>query len=1004
MNSPVLHNINHTKHLLRGCTLLLLVSLLAGCGGGGSSEGSNSSANNVPNNPANNNDSNTDSADGNDNTGSTDGTDGTDGNDNTGSTDGNDNTGSTGENEDIGGGDTSNWPESVFINEASSSNSAFDDADGDSPDWFELYNGQSTAVDLTGWSITDDIFEPAKWVFPTTELAPGAHLRIWASDKDRAAQGIYKTLVNRGDNFRYLVPNSTPSSAWTSLTFNDSNWPQGASGFGYGDGDDATQVASGTASIYTRILFTVSDLQLIDKLWLDIDFDDGFVAYINGVEIARSNMLQGTPSFSSTAIVDREATIYQSGQPLRFEVDGLQTLLNSGENVLSVQVHNISSGSSDLSLIPYLTASYLSATADGETPPALLSFENPGLHTNFKLSSEGEVLTLFDNNGNQIDSLNVTGLTTDKSIGRSLTDGRIMFFATPTPGTENAAEEFTGISTNEVIFSHNGGEFNEQSVSLSGANQGEEIRYTLDATVPNTLSPIYSSAINIAENTVVRARIFQDNFIPSRTSSRTFITSNTHSLPIVTLVSEPDNFFDAQQGIYIYGPEENYEDELPFFGANFWQDWERDVHFSFYEPSGELGVALDAGVKIFGAWSRANNQRSLSIFARSRYGFGKLEYPLFPELNYQKFESIVLRNAGNDWIETNMRDVMATSLMDGSGLETQAYRPVAVYLNGEYWGFYNIREKVNEHFLDDKIDVDKSEINLLVTNGEVSEGSNESYNELIDYVRNNSLAVQSNFDYVANQIDVDNLITYLVAQIYFDNWDWPGNNMKFWNSPSTKWRWILYDTDFAFGAWNNTAYNKDTLSFALEENGPGWPNPPWSTLLFRKLVENNQFRNQFINQFADEFNSRFTTDSVRQHIDAIADSMEPEMENHFQRWGEGKTVSDWQWQVDGLRSFSDNRLPFLKSYIRNYFGISGLYQLNIAINNIAGGSVTLNSLQLSSANWQGQYFNDIPVSLTAVPNAGYVFSHWQGDIDNANSTVELSRSSSTSLEAVFIRD
>lgn len=996
MNRSVSHKLIHPKHLLRSCALLLLVGLMSGCGGGGSGGDSSNPGSNIG---GNTNTGNTDNSTDNGNTGA-----GDNGDTNTGDNGNTDNGGGNANPGDIGGGDTSNWPESVFINEASSSNSAFDDADGDSPDWFELYNGQTTAVDLTGWSITDDIFEPAKWVFPTTELAPGAHLRVWASDKDRAAQGIFKTLVNRGDSFRYLVPSSTPSSAWTSLAFNDSNWQQGTSGFGYGDGDDATQVAAGTASIYVRTLFTISDLQLIDKLWLDIDFDDGFVAYINGVEIARSNMLDGTPSFSSTAIRDREATIYQSGQPLRFEIDDLQALLNNGENVLSVQVHNISSGSSDLSLIPYLTASYLGATADGETPPALLSFENPGLHTNFKLSSEGEVLTLFDSNGNQVDSLNVTGLSTDKSIGRSLTDGRIMFFAEPTPGTENAAEEFTGISTNEVIFSHDGGEFNGQSIRLSGASQGEEIRYTLDATVPNALSPLYSSAINIAEDTVVRARIFQDNFIPSRTSSRTFITSNTHSLPIVTLVTEPDNFFNEQQGIYVYGPDENYEDELPFFGANFWQDWERDIHFSFYEETGELGVALDAGVKIFGAWSRANNQRSFSIFARGRYGFGKLKYPLFPELDYDSFESIVLRNAGNDWTVSNMRDVMATSLMDGSGLETQAYRPAAVYLNAEYWGFYNIREKVNEHFLDDKIDVDKSEINLLVANGEVSEGSNDSYNELIGYIRDNSLAIQDNFDYVANQIDIDNLITYLVAQIYFDNWDWPGNNMKFWNSPSTKWRWILYDTDFAFGPWNPSAYNKDTLSFALEDNGPGWPNPPWATLLFRKLVENSQFRNQFINQFADEFNSRFRADSVTQHIDAIANRMEPEMENHFQRWGDGKTVSDWQWEVDRLRTFGDNRLPFLKSYIRNYFGINGLYQLNIAINNTAGGSVELNSLQLSSANWQGQYFNNIPVSLTAVSNAGYVFSHWQGDIDETDNSIELNRSSNTSLEAVFIRN
>ena len=180
----------------------------------------------------------------------------------------------------------------------------------------------------------------------------------------------------------------------------------------------------------------------------------------------------------------------------------------------------------------------------------------------------------------------------------------------------------------QVEFSHSGGEFNGSSISLSGAGAGEVIRYTLDATIPNRFSPIYSSPISISDNTVVRAKVFRNNHIPSRTDSRTYITSNNHSLPIVALVTEPDNLFDEQEGIYVYGPEENYQDEIPYFGANFWQDWEKDVHFSFYEPNGELGVALDAGLKIFGAWSRANDQRSFSIFARSRYGYRNLEYPV----------------------------------------------------------------------------------------------------------------------------------------------------------------------------------------------------------------------------------------------------------------------------------------------------------------------------------------------------------------------------------------
>ncbi len=905
----------------------------------------------------------------------------------------------------------------IIINEAASSNSTFDDEDGDSPDWFELFNNGDTAVDLTGWSVTDDSLEPTKWVFPQTVLAPGAYMRIWASNKDRLGGGAYRTLVNQGDSFKYIIPSSNLSSSWTNLGYNDSSWQQGTSGFGYADGDDSTIIPTDTRSVFVRKTFTVNDLEFMEQLWFDIDFDDGFVAYINGVEIARSNIVGDRPSFDTTTITDREATMYQSGSPLRFPINDIQAFLNAGENVLSIQVHNANATSSDMTLIPFLSAFYMGQTNDGITPPSILGFDNPSLHTNFKLSSDGEDLILFDSTGNQLDLLNVSGLSTDDSIGRSPVDASIMYFDTPTPGSANPDTGYTGAIESTVEFSHDGGEFDGQSIILSGAAEGEEIRYTLDANIPNMSSSLYTSPIIIGDDTIVRAKIFRNNYIPSRTFSRTYVTSNTHDLPIVSLISEPYNFFDQQQGIYAYGPEENYENNLPFFGANFWQDWEREVHFSFYEPSGELGVAMDAGIKIFGAWSRANDQRSFSIFARGRYGKGKLHYPIFPDLDYDKFESIVLRGSGNDWMKTNVKDVIATSLMKDSGIEYQDHRSAVVYLNGEYWGFYNIREKVNEHFLDDKINVDKSEINILEANGDIVQGSNTTYNDLISFVTNNNLSVQSNYDFVASQVDIDNFITYQIANIYLDNTDWPGNNVKFWNSPETKWRWIMFDTDFAFyRPWENqSAYTNDTLSFALNDSGPGWPNPPWSTLLVRKLMENTGFKNQFINQFADEFNGRFKASNVVAHVDSIASTVSPEITRHFAHWSNWdnrsehwknqnmlSTFSQWENEVNIIRDFANNRIGFLTQYFRNYFGISGMFNLNLSINNPDAGSIQLNSLTINESSWQGEYFDFIPVSLTAVPNEGYEFSSWQGTINQANSNAILTTSQNASVQAIFV--
>ena len=910
---------------------------------------------------------------------------------------------------------TGGLPNALIINEAVSSNSLFDDEDGDSPDWFELYNNTSSTIDLTGWTVTDDIELPSKWAFPNYLIAAGEYLRIWASDKDKGFGGNYKTLVNQGDSFRYIVPTSNPSNAWNTLAFDDSSWDIGNSGFGYADGDDATVVASGISSVYVRKVFTINDLVSMDELWFDVDFDDGFVAYINGTEIARSNIIEESPSFDAVTVTDREARMYQSGEPVRFQVSDFQNLLNNGDNVLSIQVHNHNANSSDLTLIPFLTARYSSATADGVTPPIILGFQNSSLHTNFKISSNGETLILY-NNGNQVGFLEVAGISNDNSVGRSLVDGSTVFYETPSPEAINPNTSFTGIIESEIVFSHDGGEFNGQSISLSGINEAEEIRFTLDATIPTESSPLYSAPIMISNNTVIRAKIFKPNHIPSEVESRTYIVNAEHSLPIVTLVSEPNNFFDQQQGIYAYGPEENYQFELPFFGANFWQDWERDVHFSFYEPTGELGLELDAGVKVFGNWSRANDQRSLAIYARGRYGTSKIRYPIFPKLDYDSFESIVLRSSGNDWMRTNIKDVVATSLMDGSGLETQAHRSAVVYINGDYWGIYNIREKVNEHFLDDKINVSKSQINILERNGEISQGTNETYYQLLDFITYNNLANQSNYDYVAEQIDIDNFITYQIAQIYIDNTDWPGNNIKFWNSPETKWRWIMYDTDFAFGRpWEAPPfYTRDSLSFALDEFGPGWPNPPWSTFLARKLLENNVFKNKFINQLADELNGRFKPENVRQHIETIANSVADEIPRHYAHWsnwdnrspywqGQGMLSSygEWDAEVDKILDFTDNRPPYIAEYFRNRFAINGMFNLAVSINDTNAGTVQLNSLTIDTANWQGEYFDSVPVSLMAIPNEGYEFVRWQGSVYQTDPNATLTTSNNSNVQAIF---
>lgn len=891
------------------------------------------------------------------------------------------------------------FPQQVQFNEAMSSNSTFFDEDGDTPDWFELYNSGNTAIPLEGWMLTDDSEIPAQWVFPSISIAADGYLMLWASDKNRFETGFTRTLITQGDTWLYIRPTGNHSPDWRELNFDPVGWREGPSGFGYADGDDATEVPIGTIAVFMRRKFSIEDVSNIRELILDVDYDDAFIAHINNQEVARANIISGA-EFDTEPFTDHEAQIYQNGQPDRFSINNPEQFLQKGENVLTIQVHNISQRSSDLTMIPFLSAIYNSPPEnEGMVPPSLLGLNDRFLHTNFKISSEGETLFLFDPDTVLMDSFRVENVPADISIGYPLNSDLFALFDQPTPGLPNGENGAAGIVESEIIFSHPGGPTSEISLALSGEGPDQIIRYTLDATLPSDQSPMYLEPIPIGENTVVRARIYQNGYLPSSVQSRSYLIGANHDLPVLSLISEPDNLFDEQTGMYVSGP--NAGNDFPFFGSNFWQDWERPMHVSLYETDGQLGFVLNAGAKIFGGWSRGNAQRSFSIFARKQYGINEIPYQVFPDLPFDNYQALVLRNSGNDWMNTMLRDGALTGLMKGADLEYQSFRPAATYINGRYWGFYNIREKVNEHFLAARYNLDPDEIDLLERNSALIHGDDQAYQDLISFVGVADLENESQYRQVEAQIDIDNYIIYQIAQIYFDNQDWPGNNIKFWRPKDGKWRWILFDTDFGFGIWNRTNYLNNTLAFALEENGPGWPNPPWSTLLLRKLLENQEFRFKFINQFADELNSRFLPNRVTRHIDTLASAISSEIPAHYNRWG--RAPQNWAVQIDGMKVFGRSRPSRLKEFIRSQFALNAVHRLNLEIDDATQGYIQLNSLRIEEPNWSGDYFQGVPISIKAIPRPGYAFSHWLGDYNTTESNLSIDMEGPIGLKAHFIK-
>ena len=889
------------------------------------------------------------------------------------------------------------------INEISSSNiSGLSDEDGDFSDWIELFNNSSAEISLQGYYLSDDRYFLKKWTFPGVMLKPHAYLLVFASDKNRSEIPVnYQTIIPRGVEWEYLVPSSETGNSWQNTGFNSSAWNRGYSGFGYGDNDDSTTLTN-IVSVFIRKEFTITGIQDIEELILSIDYDDGFIAYINGHEIARSNLGTDSPvPFDKlTGSLSREATIYQGGFPENFFVGDPQSVLVEGSNVIAIQGHNSASGSSDFSLIPVLSIGKKDNGLN-DSVPDYIQLKGRKLHTNFKIKDEGETLILSRPDSTVVDSVPPVMITDNLSYGRKPDGGTTWYyFSVPTPYAPNISKGYSSTDCDTVLFSAMGGYYpGGVELSLSSKYLSDSIFYTIDGSEPSAKTLLYAGPVLISGNMVVRARSLKSERLPGAIFTNTYITRK-HTLPVVCLSTDTGNLWDFNTGIYVLGP--NASPESPNFGANFWQDWERKAHMELFDISGRKQIDQDIGIKIFGAYSRSLPQKSIALFARKEYGKGSFDYKVFKDKPIEKFESLVLRNGGNDWGQSMMRDGLTSTLVRNMDIDRQAFQPAVVYINGEYWGIHNIREKINSNYINENHFANPSDINLLEFNGNVIEGSNTSYMKIIDYLNSNTLESDQKYKEVSSKIDIDNFIQYQLTQVYINNKDWPGNNVKFWNTndPGSLWRWILFDTDFGFSIWEESAYTFNTLSFALKPDGTEWPNPAWSTLFFRRMVTNPGFRNEFVDQYADRLNTNFSPEKVSFTVDSIKQVFLPEINDHLLRWN--LDYKNWNNNYTIIKNYALYRPSYARDHLRSQFNLGPTLDIRIEIDDPATGSVRINSVVPDKYPFYGKYFKDLPIVLTAIPAPGYKFVKWQmGALVSNSVSIKYSMADARTFKAVF---
>ena len=543
----------------------------------------------------------------------------------------------------------------------------------------------------------------------------------------------------------------------------------------------------------------------------------------------------------------------------------------------------------------------------GERVVLLLSEEGKNLLSGysvlpFNLSASGETLCLSDIHG-VVDLVQVPAMQVDTSYGRP--EGSILFsvLATVTPGKANGAA--ANITEMPVAVTPQGVYNDVAYLDVVFSGEGK-IYYTTDCTVPDLTSRPYTGPIRITETTVFRVICVGDGKQPSAVLDLTYVINEGDLLEVVTLVADPDALFSWENGIYMLGP--NASDKAPYYGANFWQDVEVPATISLFEKDGS-GFSLGCGIKIFGGYSRYEEKKSLACFFRAEYGASELDYRLYGEAGLDTYEAFVLRNAGQDVFWARMRDVLITSLVsEQTTVPVQKYRPVVVYINGEYYGLHYIREKLNENYVAGNFNVEKEDVVLCEKEG----WNSASYHALIRYAMNHDMTDPVHYEYVCSQIDVANYIDYMIAQIWVGNLD--NSNVRFFKTTDGKWTWILYDTDQSFYTLN---YN--SVKDHLNQNAIGEDDSTSKTLVVC-LLKNPEFRDQFLTRMAWQINHIWTEENINARIDEIKALIETDLVKDCQRWG--KSYTYWEQSVQTLRNFAAKRNSYLLPYIQNYFGLT----------------------------------------------------------------------------------
>ncbi len=728
-----------------------------------------------------------------------------------------------------------------------------------------------------------------------------------------------------GSEYQYLkgVDAADLAANWYEPDFDDSDWPSSIAPFRYGDGTGGTELADMQGSystLYLRSAFTVQQLEMLSRITMGVNFDDGFIIWING-EKALSQLAPENNTYNSLANGNHESGLVET---FFFDVTDLD--LVEGENSLAVQVFNVTlAESSDF----YFD---MSINAQAEMPELVDSigltfshasgFYEAPFNLSISTSMEGAdiVYTLDGSNPqNSISSIQASSpvsvlIDPDSNTNRSLTPAVVVRASVSKDGNKSSDPSArTFIYMDRVLTqTHPGGNWPDENTSN---NNYQYIDYAMDPEVVNNGQ---------------YAAIMDDALL---------------DLPSISVVTDNANLFDASYGIYMNAMEQGY-------------DWERECSVELINPDKSEGFNVNAGLRIRGGWSRHNDfpKHALRLFFREEYGDSKLSYPLFEDEGVSEFDKIDLRcaqnyswaNNSNSGYNTFVREVFTRDSQKASGQPYTRSRYYHLYLNGLYWGIFQTQERSEARFASDYFGDSKDDYDVIKITGvenkdiAATDGTLDKWEEIYNFTVQGFSSNENYFRMEGKDasgeripgaevyVDIDNLIDYMINIIYSGNYDspvsaWGGNkspnNMYAITNREKKtfgFKFFIHDGEHTLmndatsgpgiGLYENRANIGDRTGYdRMEVTSFSRFHSQW---LHYKLSKNEEYRIRFASRAWEQLtgNGIFTLEKCTERFNSRAAQIETAIVAESARWGDTRTSSPytrnehWYAQLDQVRN------------------------------------------------------------------------------------------------------